>query len=196
MYQRILLLYYFFVFFCNTLTCQTTRESDNSRLPGWAMPVQKKGLPNFYKVSDILYRGAQPTYEGIEELQKMGIKTIVNLRLNNSDKKMLKNKSFNYIQIPMKARLPKIEKYIKFYQIIIDTAQHPVFVHCLHGADRTGSSIAIYRMMQQNWSNEDALQEMIEGGYGFHTIFKRLKKFIEKFEKGKFLDNTELYITP
>jgi len=38
------------------------------------------GIRNFGKVDEYLYRGAQPKPEGIEDLKKLGIVTIVDLR--------------------------------------------------------------------------------------------------------------------
>src|SRR5579859_808476 len=38
------------------------------------------GIKDLGKVDDFLYRGAQPTEAGIEQLKKMGIDTIVDLR--------------------------------------------------------------------------------------------------------------------
>ena len=32
-----------------------------ARPKAWATPIQKPGLPNFHKIDDGLYRGAQPT---------------------------------------------------------------------------------------------------------------------------------------
>lgn len=46
----------------------------------WSTPIDINGLPNLHKVTEDLYRGAQPTADGIEQLKKMGIKTIINLR--------------------------------------------------------------------------------------------------------------------
>jgi len=52
----------------------------------WAKPIQMKGAPNLHKVSDTLYRSAQPSAEGISNLKAMGIETIVNLRSFHSDR--------------------------------------------------------------------------------------------------------------
>ena len=41
------------------------------------MPVP--GIKDFGRVNEYLYRGAQPKEEGIEELKKLGIDTIVDL---------------------------------------------------------------------------------------------------------------------
>src|SRR5256885_1649694 len=47
------------------------------------------GVPNFARVSDVLYRGAQPTHEGFLELKKLGVRTVVSLRQMHSDRDML-----------------------------------------------------------------------------------------------------------
>src|SRR5688500_6818585 len=39
-----------------------------------------KELPNFHKVNDMVYRGAQPKSGGLELLKQLGVKTVVNLR--------------------------------------------------------------------------------------------------------------------
>lgn len=46
----------------------------------------------------------------------------------------------------------------------------PIIFHCHHGSDRTGAVCALYRIVFQNVSKEDAIREMIEGEYGFHRI--------------------------
>ena len=51
----------------------------------WAVPMTCAGVPNLHKVSDKLYRSAQPTAEGMTNLVALGIKTVVNLRDNHSD---------------------------------------------------------------------------------------------------------------
>ena len=55
------------------------------RVGEWAEPMALAGVPNLHKVSDRLYRSAQPTAEGMTNLVALGIKTVVNLRDNHSD---------------------------------------------------------------------------------------------------------------
>ena len=61
-------------------------------------------------------------------------------------------------------------------QTIQTAKQHnqKVLVHCYHGSDRTGATIAMYRIIFENWSIEDAAKEMKQGGYGFHIIWKNI----------------------
>jgi len=148
----------------------------------WAVPIKEAGLPNFHKVSDDLYRGAQPEKEGIPILKKMGIKTIVNLRNFHSDEDEIGNISIGYERIPMNAWSVSEEDVIAFLKIVTDKNKTPVFVHCLHGADRTGMMNAVFRMAVQGWSKEEAIREMKEGGYGYHEIWKNIPRFLDRLD--------------
>lgn len=153
------------------------RTTDN---PDWAVKLNVSGLSNLHKVSDNLYRGAQPDDEGIQELKKLGIKTVINLRSDQSDEKMLKDTGIAYKAIPMSAADPKVEDVITFLNIITDSNNTPVFVHCRYGADRTGMMCAVYRIFVQGWTKQNAIEEMQNGGYGFHSIWLNLADFIRK----------------
>jgi len=43
----------------------------------------------------------------------------------------------------------------------INLEERPVFLHCLHGADRTGAMCAIYRTTMEDWSNKEAIKERV-----------------------------------
>ena len=60
----------------------------------WAQPIELERVPNFHKLNDALYRGAQPTKKGIENLKGLGIKTIVNLRSFHCDRDEIGNLDF------------------------------------------------------------------------------------------------------
>jgi tyrosine-protein phosphatase SIW14 len=137
------------------------------------------GCGNLYKISDTLYRGEQPTSEGFKELEKLGIKTVVNLRSLHSDRDELEGTNLAYEHIRMEAWDPEQEEIERFLKIATDPTQQPVFVHCLHGADRTGTMVAVYRIVVENWGKEKALEEMQDGPFGFHEVFQGLPEFIE-----------------
>ena len=116
-------------------------ESPKHRPDRWAVKLDRPGLPNLYRVNKNLYRGAQPTAEGIAELKKLGIKTIVGLRYHHSDKKLLGSTGIVFEPIPMQTQSPKEEEVVRFLQIVTDKKRQPVFVHCKHGSDRTGTML-------------------------------------------------------
>jgi protein tyrosine/serine phosphatase len=178
---------FLFIFLVIIITFSfTTLDSVYSKTaverPGkWATPIAKEGLPNFFKVSDTLYRGAQPTQTGFLELKKMGIKTIINLREYHTDEKLINGMGFIYFQIPTATSKPFKDHYQKFLDIVNNPDLQPVFVHCQHGADRTGTAVALYRITIQKWDTDEAIRELQEGGYGYHTMFKEIIKFIRNF---------------
>ncbi|HET8706279.1 MAG TPA: hypothetical protein VFM46_08265, partial [Pseudomonadales bacterium] len=53
---------------------------------------------------------------------------------------------------------------------------------CQHGADRTGVMSAMYRMVEQGWSKQEALDEMINGGYGFHPLWSNIIDYIKQVD--------------
>ena len=162
------------------LSCLGGAQTSSPDRPAhWAGPIQLEGVPNLHRVSDTLYRSAQPTAEGMGNLKAMGIKTIVNLRSFHSDRERIKGTGLAYEHIYMKAWHPEEEDVVRFLQIVTNPKRTPVLVHCQHGADRTGAMCAIYRVAVQGWSKEEALKEMTEGGFGFHEIWEDLIWWID-----------------
>ena len=74
------------------------------------------------------------------------------------------------------------EEVIDFLKVATDPARWPVFVHCQHGADRTGTMYAIYRIAIEGWSKEDAIGEMTEGEFGFHSVWYNLITYIQELD--------------
>lgn len=148
------------------------------RPAAWAQPIVREGLPNFHRVSDALYRGAQPETKGFLELQGQGIRTIVNLRSFHSDAMMITGLGMSYEHIYMKAWHPEDEDIVRFLKMATDPARTPVFVHCMHGADRTGLLCAIYRVAVQGWTKDEAIREMTEGGFGYHEVWTNIIKYL------------------
>jgi protein tyrosine/serine phosphatase len=141
-----------------------------------------KGVPNLHKVSDSLYRSAQPSAEGIANLKTTGIGTVVNLRSFHSDRDEVANTGLAYEHIYMKTWHPEEEDTVRFLQIVTNPKRTPVLVHCQHGADRTGTMCALYRIAVQGWSKQEAIAEMMQGGFGFHGIWDNLIRWINALD--------------
>jgi tyrosine-protein phosphatase SIW14 len=137
-------------------------------------------IPNFAKVSDTLYRGGKPTARGCGELKKMGVRTIVSLRVLPRGRGRMAGHGFKYNHISFKHVHPELEDVLEFLAIATDQTNHPVFVHCRKGADRTGMMVAAYRMVVQDWPREKAIEEMKR--MGFHEINEPIEDFIEDMD--------------
>jgi protein tyrosine phosphatase (PTP) superfamily phosphohydrolase (DUF442 family) len=121
----------------------------------------------------------------MQALQALGIKTIVSFRSIHSDRDEIGDLDLAYERIPMVAFAPSESDVVRFLKIVTDPECTPVFIHCLHGADRTGVTSAVYRIVIQDWSKEAAIQEMTEGGFGYHSIFQNLIGFLEDLDVEK-----------
>lgn len=148
----------------------------------WAEPVVLPGVPNLHRVSAGLYRSAQPSAEGMQQLAALGVRTVVNLRSFHSDRDEIGDTGLAYEHLYMKAWHPEWKEALRFLQIASDPARQPVLVHCQHGADRTGTLVAVYRMAVQGWSADQAIAEMTEGDFGYHPLWVNLPAWLRDLD--------------
>ncbi len=148
----------------------------------------KHYIPNLRHVSDNIARGGQPDPEGIRLLQAAGVKTIVNLRSAESglvslfrrssgsgpvidpeierEKKAAQELGMKFVQIPLDVfGHPDEQHFEQFLALVTNPQEGPTFVHCLHGRDRTGLMMAVYRVVCEGWEQEKAYAEMVECGF-------------------------------
>ena len=143
-------------------------------------------VKNFGKVNDNYFRGSQPTKPQVAALKAMGVKTIIDLRkdLLPEERQWATEQGLNYFNIPLKANTAATKEQTEFFlRLVNDPANGPVFVHCKGGKHRTGAMTAIYRITHDNWTAEQAFDEMKK--YDFNdTIFggpAAQKKFVFEF---------------
>jgi tyrosine-protein phosphatase SIW14 len=153
-----------------------------SRPLHWAVQIINTTLENCYRVSDDLYRCEQPTEKDIAHLRALGIRSILNLRRYNTDPKSLEKAGFALLIQRMEADDLTVEDLVSGLRLLRG-APKPVIVHCWHGSDRTGSLVAAYRIVFQNWTREAALDELRNGGFGYHeSWFPNIIKLFETLD--------------
>ena len=142
-------------------------------------------LPHFVQVDAGLYRGGQPSLEGIRQLAKMGVKTIVNLRRHSrkmdEERDLAGQLGMRWVNIPVRAWWRPSETQIRqFLVIAAGPASRPVFVHCRLGRNRSGLMVAAYRMVCQGWAPGQAYAEARRFGLApwnlitWHVIFREI----------------------
>jgi len=122
---------------------------------------------------DVLWRGSKPGRSDATWLIEHGVATIVNLELIHDDERALGEatpKGTHMIEVgyfrvrdwePLKLATPRIvDDHIAHFLAIVDQQPKPVYVHCRYGQDRTGAMIAVYRMLMEGVSEEDAIAEL------------------------------------
>ena len=104
-------------------------------------------LPNFHQTAPGIWRGAAPTEAGLRQLKAMGVKTIIDLRIAPKTVKKegvyARSLGFHWINLPMGSDPPTPQEVSTLLATLKQAPQSPVYVHCQHGADRTGCMIGI-----------------------------------------------------
>src|SRR5215469_2691519 len=171
------------IVFLGAGTCMAdTTTGVKTRPANWATKLDRKGLSNFYEVSTNLYRGAQPSAQGMKELKGMGIRTVVDLRSFHSDNSLVARGDLKLARLHMEPWHASDKDVVQFLKIVTDTNNLPVFVHCQRGADRTGMLCAVYRVVVCGWTKDAAIQEMKQGGFAFNPTWRNLVNYVERLD--------------
>jgi protein tyrosine/serine phosphatase len=144
----------------------------------WAKPIKTEHLKNFYQLDEKVYRSAQPDKQGFQELKARGIRNVLSFRDHHSDDDG-RDFGLNLYRVRMEAGDITDSKLIEALRIIRD-ADGPILIHCWHGSDRTGLVSAMYRMVFQGWSKDAALDELMRGGYGYHSLYRNIPEYLRQ----------------
>lgn len=150
------------------------------------------GVGNFGRVNAHLYRGAQPTQEGLRSLAARGVQVVVRLSLGEegaaSEAADVRALGMESVTLPWSVESePDRDEIRQFLEVVGDRRGRVVFVHCKQGADRTGVMIAMSRIAFDGWSPDRAMQEM--RAFHYHDLFHwHLRGLIQAFPERLRLD--------
>ena len=154
--------------------------------PAIAEQIYVPGVADFGKVNDFLYRGGQPKGDGLEELKKFRINTIVDLRselhgLIEHERRRSESLGIRFINLPGSGWGTPTDKEIgRFFDLIQERPRKTIFIHCWLGGDRSGTFIAAYRIAFEGWSPQQAIEEM----RAFHYLqfwHRNMARWVEEF---------------
>jgi len=172
--MRRLLLTFAFLYFAlgaGSVRAQAPQLPATATLWTSAEKLRIAGVPNAGKVTEQLYRGAQPHLSSLVQLKEMGITTIVDLRaedtgMREQEKKEAERLGIHFVSIPEGGwSNPTNDEIAQFLSLFEGNSKEKVFVHCHFGQDRSGVFVATYRMAIQKWPPEEAIKEMYYFGF-------------------------------
>jgi protein tyrosine/serine phosphatase len=119
-------------------------------------------------------------------MEKLKIATVISF-LPEPDSTWLTTPQIALLQLPYRTNHVDDADVLKTLRAIqAAQARGPVLIHCKHGSDRTGLMAAMYRVVVQGWSKDDALSEMTQGGFGDSTHFKDDVRYVMQADVDKF----------
>jgi protein tyrosine/serine phosphatase len=152
-------------------------------------PLADLGLPNFENVDGRLYRGGQPSAEGLAELAREGVVTVVDLRRAGeappsraAERESAERLRLEYLPVRLSPiAAPPRATMVRLLEVISDPRRQPVFVHCQRGADRTGTAVAVYRISRDCWSAREAIAEARRHGMAWFEF--GMRRFIRAWHR-------------
>jgi hypothetical protein len=123
--------------------------------PPFAKKIQLNGLSSAGKVNDFLCRGSQPNEEGIEQLKKLGVTTIVDLRGERqgtvaTERNRAAAHSMEVVNIRASGwSPPKDEQLVQFFSLLQKRPKQTLYVHCWLGDDRSFCGISCFCSFSQ-----------------------------------------------
>ena len=146
---------------------------------------------NFSRISEDLYVGTTPGRAHYEELRKLGIRLVINMRLwhgqppgaGNPPMRFLRLRTFDspLLPIPMQALMRGARAALE----VIEQGGK-VYVHCSRGRHR-GVTMAAAILIAQGWSAEDAMARIkslrAEADPGAFYIRRRIMLFADRWKK-------------
>jgi tyrosine-protein phosphatase SIW14 len=143
-------------------------------------------LPKNFSVVriNVLYRSGQLSTDHFAKIVALnGIKTVIALDTANDKKELAiaKQLGINFESFEMPGTgLGDAEAFHRFLEIVGEPANRPVLVHCAAGAKRTGAAVALYRMVFDGWTLDDAVKEMKYSGFdGSPELIEHVAKAYE-----------------
>jgi tRNA-2-methylthio-N6-dimethylallyladenosine synthase len=143
------------------------------------------------KISDVLYRGSDPTKKQMQHLKAMGIKTLISCRTNpeKSKAKYARSIGMNFFHIPTGVFItPGTKEVNQFLTIVHNPANQPAYISCVIGTDRTSVYVASYRVVDQHYTYAQAREDMKKNHLKPWWYSFRRYKYVAR----EYADNPEL----
>lgn len=156
-------------------------------------PAANHAPANFLFVRDGLYRGGHPDAAALDYLRTLHVHMILNLEIADGieatsaqiaeEERLATARGFVVVPVPISAFELGVsdrfdDRIREAEATLANPAAAPVYVHCLHGQDRTGLVIGLERVQQENWTPDRAYAEMLS--LGFHPMFHGLREYFER----------------
>ncbi|MCI4663953.1 MAG: tyrosine-protein phosphatase [Neomegalonema sp.] len=150
------------------------------------------GYLNLHKISDDAFRAAQPAPHHFRRFQRLGVRTVVNLRGGREfgsyplEIQACIEGGFAYEEVMLKSRdAPKVEA-IEAAAELLQRIEFPAVFHCKSGADRTGLMAALYLMLVKGETPTVAKRALsMRYGHFRQSATGILDAFIEKYEQAE-----------
>jgi protein tyrosine phosphatase (PTP) superfamily phosphohydrolase (DUF442 family) len=113
--------------------------------------------------------GGQPSTSAYAKAAANGFRSVLTLRSAkdgvdlNRERFMVEQSKMRYFNIAATNNLPPRQQVDEFLGVVRDKANHPMLINCAY-VDRVAPLMMIFRIVEQGWSQERAIEEASQSG--------------------------------
>jgi protein tyrosine phosphatase (PTP) superfamily phosphohydrolase (DUF442 family) len=122
--------------------------------------------PNRHRLTRNVWRSSQPAPHDIALFARNGIRTIINLRGRRDcgsyrlERIWCARYGIRLIDFPAKSRQAPDAAFFRDAKALFENVDYPMLMHCKSGADRVGMMSALYLMLVEARSADEALRQL------------------------------------
>lgn len=146
----------------------------------------KADVPRVLCLDSDFTTAGQPADAAYSKVAASGFKTVLSLRTGNEridlakERLAVERSKMRYFNIPVASAAPQRINADEYIRIVKDKANHPMLINCA-SANRVGAFMMIYRVLEQGWSEDKALEEAVKIG----MTSDHLKRFAQEYIASK-----------
>jgi protein tyrosine phosphatase (PTP) superfamily phosphohydrolase (DUF442 family) len=164
------------------------RQADRARLDKIEQSL-KGDVPRILCLDNDFATGAQPTDQAYAKAAAGGFRSVLSLRAGNEgvdlfrERSVVEKSKMKYFNIPVISSSPRSEQAEEFIRLVKEPSNHPMLINCA-SANRVGAFMMIYRVLEQGWSEDKALEEATKIGLSSEGLKNFARDYIAAHGRG------------
>jgi protein tyrosine phosphatase (PTP) superfamily phosphohydrolase (DUF442 family) len=144
------------------------QNNDRTRLERIEQAL-KGEVPRLLCLDNSFATGGQPTERAFAKVAANGFRSVLSLRTPTEgvdlkkERALVEKTGMRYFNIPVLSAAPRPEQADEFLSVVEEHSNHPMLVSC-STANRVGAFMMIYRVVDQGWPAEKAMEEALRIG--------------------------------
>ena len=143
----------------------------------------KADVPRVLCLDGSFATGGQPTDQAYSKAAASGVRSVLSLRTADEgvdlirERSLVEKNNLRYFNIPVVSSAPRPEQADEFLRLVKEKSNHPMLINCA-SANRVGAFMMIFRVLEQGWPEDKALQEAVKIGLNSNELKKFARDYI------------------
>jgi protein tyrosine phosphatase (PTP) superfamily phosphohydrolase (DUF442 family) len=134
--------------------------------------------------------GGQPSGQAYAKAVASGFRSVLTLRSPNDgvdllrERLMVEKNRLRYSNLPALSALPRLDQVDEFLRLVRDPVNHPMLINCAF-AERVAPYMMIFRMVEQGWSKDKAIEEAVRSGLRAEPLKTLAREYASRLKATK-----------